>query len=223
MQQFTLPFCSATSYHIDEFIISSSNHHAYNIIRQWPSHFGVLPYPFCILLYGPKSSGKTHLARIWQQVSNALILQHHTTLSATIIKSYDAFIIEDVEFNWLPQDILHCINLLNENKKYLLITTANLFNNFDLDDLTSRMNSIFKLIIEQPDDKLMQILIFKYFSNYQISLSNQALDFLLVHLPRKFDGILYLLAKINAFALEHHRNMTVPLIKEVIITNKNIL
>ena len=216
MQQLTIPFSATTSYHLDEFIVSSSNHYAYTIIQQWPNNWGVLPYPFCILLYGPKSSGKTHITKIWQQTANAFTLSRDDALSPLLLELYDAFIIEDIELNWLSQDILHYINFFNENKKYLLITTSNSLNNFTLHDLTSRINSILKLTIAQPDDQLMQILIFKYFSNYSINLSEQVLNFLLAHLPREFDQMIYLLTKVNSFALEHRRNITVPLIKEVI-------
>lgn len=219
MQQFTLPFCANTSYHVDEFVVSSSNQDAYRTIKQWPRHWGVLPYPFFVLLQGPKSSGKTHIAKIWQQNSSALILQRHLPLSSEMLKLYNSFIIEDIELNWSQQCILHYINLLNENKKYLLITTSNVSNNFVINDLTSRINSVLKLTIQQPDDQLMQVLIFKYFSNYSINLSDQVLNFLLVHLPRKFDSIIYALTQINNFALEHRRNITVPLIKKVISNN----
>ena len=101
MQQLTIPFSATTSYHLDEFIVSSSNHYAYTIIQQWPNNWGVLPYPFCVLLYGPKSSGKTHITKIWQQTANAFTLSRDDALSPLLLELYDAFIIEDIELNWL--------------------------------------------------------------------------------------------------------------------------
>lgn len=220
--QHILPLITSEAYNIDEFIISSSNRNIYNIIQSWPKSWGVEPYKFCILLYGPKSSGKTYIAKIWQHITNARIIQKDLSVSENLCPDNNAVILEDIETNISDSDILHYINFFNEQRRYLLLTTSRRLHNFQLTDLASRINSIFTVKIDIPDDNLMKMLIFKYFANYSIKLSDNVLSFLLAILPREFNKILMMLEHINNFALINHRNITVPLIKDLIQSNNKL-
>ena len=50
----------------EDFLVASCNRDAVGWIDRWPEW----PYP-CMVLYGPPGSGKTHLARVWQQRAGA--------------------------------------------------------------------------------------------------------------------------------------------------------
>ena len=59
----------ATTYHASDFVRSKSNDEAYQWINQWPQ------WPIhCLLLYGARGCGKTHLAHIWAQKTGAQLL-----------------------------------------------------------------------------------------------------------------------------------------------------
>lgn len=218
MQQCILPLVTSNPYHPDDFILSASNKDAYNIINQWPINWGHPPYPSSVLLYGPKSSGKTYLTKIWQNLSDAYLLSNNQLLHGELVNQYKAFIIEDVE-TWSEANVLYYFNLINEingSSKYLLITTSNLSDKFKLADIKSRINSIFRLEMGPPDDELIKTLIFKLFSINSVKISNQVLNFLLLNLPRQFNEVTRLVGRINWFSLTYKRKVTVPLIKEVI-------
>lgn len=216
MQQLILPI-SSNAYHPDEFIVSSSNEVVYNAIKNWEVNWGVKPYEFTVLIYGAPASGKTFLTRIWQNPCNAKILENISDFDETILSQYNAFIIEDIENYYNQQETLnHCFNLINEYKKYLLFTTSSLTNNFTLPDLVSRINSILRVEINQPDDELMKVLIFKHFSDNSIRISNNVLEFLLGNLPRQFNLVEQLLKKINNFALQHKKSVTISMIKKIL-------
>ncbi len=51
----------------EDFCISGCNMEAFRIIKRWPNWPG-----HSIIIYGPAGSGKTHLAKIWQQKTKAL-------------------------------------------------------------------------------------------------------------------------------------------------------
>ena len=67
--------------------------------------------------------------------------------------------------------------------------------------------------IQQPDDEMMQMLIFKLFSNYSVVISNEVVNFLIRVLPREFPAIIESVKIINDFALEHKRKITIPIVK----------
>jgi chromosomal replication initiation ATPase DnaA len=216
-QQYILPLFVNSTYHLDDFINSSSNQIAYDFIENWRSVWGSKPYEHTLLLYGPPSSGKTYIAKLWQNASTAfLIKQDSNILSDEVIKEYNAFIIEDIEL-WNEVNVLHYFNLINECKKYLLITTAKAYNNFALPDLSSRLNSVMRVEIRQPDDELIKKLIFKHFSDNAIQLPEHILKYLLINLPRQFDQTMKLLKAVTNAALVHKRPVTIALIKQVLL------
>lgn len=216
--QFTIPMQDPGSYHIADFIVSTSNREAYDFITGRLQKWGVMPYDKTLLLYGEHSAGKTHLAIIWQKLTNAEILSKNNTIN---LSSNSAFIIEDIE-NQPEEQLLHYFNLAHEHKKYLLLTTANLQNNFKLPDLNSRINSILRLEIRPPDDELLEIFLFKYFSGNSLIVSRQVQSFLLKHCPRRFDLLINLLKKINQEALTYKKAVTINLVKGVLGRQENI-
>lgn len=215
-QQYILPLFGNDRYVLDNFINSPSNQIAYNSIKNWSRIWGSKPYEFTILLYGPPSSGKTYLSKIWQNLSNAFFIRKDSDiLSAEHVMKYNAFIMEDIEF-WQERNILHCFNLISECRKYLLMTTGSLANNFALQDLSSRINSVLRLEINQPDDELMSKLIFKYFSDQSVKVSDCVIEYLLINLPRQFDQIIKLLDVIMHYALVRKQAVTISLIKHAL-------
>ncbi len=215
-QQYVLPLFGNDRYVLDNFINSPSNQIAYNSIKNWSRIWGSKPYEFTILLYGPPSSGKTYLSKIWQNLSNAFFIKKDSDiLSTEHVMKYNAFIMEDIEF-WQEKKALHCFNLISEYRKYLLMTTGSLANNFALQDLSSRINSVLRLETKQPDDELMSKLIFKYFSDQSVKVSDCVIGYLLINLPRQFDQMIKLLGAITHYALVHKRAVTISLIKHVL-------
>lgn len=216
-QQYILPLFDKELWHIDNFINSASNQLTYDSVNNWPISWGSKPYELMLLICGPASSGKTYLTKIWQNLSQAFLITKNIDMlnSQELIKRHNAFIIENIE-SWDEKKLLYCFNLINEHRKYLLITTESPNNNFMLPDLSSRINSVIKLSITQPDDELMRKLIFKHFSDHSVIVTEQVINYLLVNLPRKFDHMINLLKLITHFALAHKRTVTISLIKSAL-------
>lgn len=216
-QQYILPLFVNSTYHLDDFIHSPSNQAAYELIENWRTVWGSNPYERTLLLYGPPSSGKTYITKLWRNFSNAfLIKQDSDILSDDAIKKYNAFIVEDIEL-WDEVDVLHYFNLINEYKKHLLITTSKIYNNFVLPDLSSRLNSVRRVEISKPDDELMKKLIFKHFSDNAIQIPEHILKYLLINLPRQFDQTMKLLKAVTDTALVYKKAVTIDLIKGVFL------
>jgi len=220
INQYILPLNPHELYHLDDFILSSSNEQAYNAIDNWPITWGHLPYANSLLLKGPESSGKTYLARIWQGRSQGCLLRKNEDFKSTVIEEHSSFIIEDIE-QWDEELLLHYFNAIHESGKYLLLTTAREHNNFSLKDIGSRINSIATVKIEAPDDDLLKIFLFKLFSQASIRSSMQVQNYLLSHLPRKFNEIINFIREINEFSLSNKKNLTLPLIKNYLDSKDN--
>lgn len=213
MQQTVLSFKQEASDDFNNFIVSSSNSLAYKHINDWPEDFGLLPYSKTLIIRGPKSSGKSFLAKLWANKTEALFIKKNHELTNSILAHHQAFVIDGFDKNWNEEDILHYFNIIHENGKYLLITLTTM-PEIKLADLTSRMNSVNKVDILMLDDDLMKILIFKKFSDFSIMVSDEVINYLVKILPREFPKILSSIEMLNQISLEQKRKITVPLVKE---------
>ena len=220
INQYILPLNPHEQYHFDDYILSSSNKQAFDAVNNWSETWGHLPYANSLLVSGPKSSGKTYLAKIWQGKSQSYFFEKNQDFKLLIIQGQSSFVIEDIE-HWDEELLLHYFNAIHESGKYLLLTTGRAHNNFSLKDIESRINSIATVKIEAPDDKLLEILLFKLFSQASIRSSMQVQNYLLSHLPRKFSEIINFVKEINEFSLSNKKNLTLSLIKNY-LDSKNI-
>lgn len=227
--QLTLNFQSHPSYNKDDFLIAACNKDAYRLVNQWPLKWGHAPYPYTALISGPKSSGKTYVARIWQAAATAYEISRsqnkeqklpdQTILSETLfaenLNNANAFIIEDIE-KWDEQILLHWFNKINENKKFLLLTSGQKYHKFTLPDLSSRIYSVHQVQISTPDDDILKMLIFKIFSSKSIKIAPHIVDYLLLNLPREFNEIISIIEKLDIAALTDKRPITIPFIKQIL-------
>ncbi|MBI1953998.1 MAG: hypothetical protein HYS39_00150 [Proteobacteria bacterium] len=69
-----LPLKNKEDYSEKSFYVHPSNQEAYLWIKSWPSW----PAPFC-LIYGEEGCGKTHLAHLWQSLSNAVFFDLYSS------------------------------------------------------------------------------------------------------------------------------------------------
>lgn len=215
MEQISFALASSDAYDSSEYIVSSSNDLAYTTLNNWPVNWGVRPYAKALIVQGPKSSGKTFLAKQWAEKSDALFIKKAHELTESILNQHQAFIIDGFDFSWNEERVLHHFNIINESNKYLLITTTEL-PVIKLPDLASRINSTHKINIGMLDDELMQMLIFKLFSNHSIIITNEVIQYLIKTLPRDFPEVVKAVDKLNNFALQHKRKITVPFVKQVL-------
>ena len=215
MQQIAFPLTSSNAYDSSEYIESSSNSLAYQTLNNWPSSWGIRPYEKTLIIQGPKSSGKTFLAKQWAEKSGGLFIKKMHQLTENILAEHQAFIIDGFDFSWDEESVLHHFNIIHESGKYLLVTCTEL-PCIKLPDLASRIKSAYQINIGM-DDELMKMLIFKLFSNYSIIISNEVIHYLVQHLPREFPEVIKSVEKINVFALQHQRKITVPLVKQAFL------
>lgn len=217
MQQITFLF-ENNSYNHDEFIVTKANQLALTTMQEWPNQtWGVSPYKNTLILRGPKSSGKTYMAKKWAALSQAHFIKSAHELTENILDHYRAFVIEDIERKWHEEKLLHHFNAINEQGKYLLITTSNL-PVFKLPDLESRIKALNIVDIHEPDDEMMSLLIFKLFSNYSITIDKDIIHYLMKNLAREFPEIIKAVQKINDYSAEQKKKITIQLVKHALDT-----
>lgn len=190
-------------YSRQNYIILDENKHIYNSVIEdlsWKS----------LILFGPKSSGKTHLAHIWQSINNAIFINVNNFVSE--IRYSDAFILEDVQNIKDEEMLLHCYNYMKENDKKLLITSSISPKklNFKLRDLSSRILSTISVKILPASEELLRIMLIKRFSDKQLKIDLKVINYILARIERSFYSIDKIIEKIDNESIGS--NVTVPFI-----------
>lgn len=190
-------------YSRQNYIILDENKHIYNSVIEdlsWKS----------LILFGPKSSGKTHLAHIWQSINDAIFINVNNFVSE--IRYSDAFILEDVQNIKDEEMLLHCYNYMKENDKKLLITSSISPKklNFKLRDLSSRILSTISVKILPASEELLRIMLIKLFSDKQLKIDLKVINYILARIERSFYSIDKIIEKIDNESIGS--NVTVPFI-----------
>lgn len=213
---FDLPHRAAMG--VEDFLVAGSNVQAVEQIDRWPDW----PAPL-LLLTGPASSGKTHLARLWQSRSAAgwtdaaaLTPAAPPALLATgaaVVEAADAALPEVAE-----RGLFHLINLARQSGGSLLITGRTPPRDWPavLPDLASRLRAAPLVGIAAPDDSLLCALLLKHLADRQLTVPADVITYLLPRMPRSFAAVDALAAALDRTSLARARPITVPLARQVL-------
>lgn len=210
VQQYSLNFDAIEDFLEENYIVSSANLEAYNlIIQNFPHHFGINPYPKSLLLMGAKSSGKSHMSSIWAKKNNAEFL----TPSSTIPNKALAAVIDDIEA-YDETSLLHLFNYYHEEKRFLLMTASSIAD-FTLQDLKSRINAINIVRIGNPDEEMIKILLMRCFSSRSLKVSSNVIEYLAARITRDYNSIKDTVAQLDQLSSSYKKPITIPFVKEV--------
>jgi len=169
-----------------------------------------------IFLFGPKKSGKSHLVNLWKEKNNAV--SYNKNLSKVISVNKNVFI-DDVLDISTEEDLFHLINHCKLNNLKIYFTSSIDINSYEFKfrDLYSRLREFYFLEINTPDDEMCKMFMVKLFSDKQIIIKNKEIfDFIFNRVTRTYLDIYIFVEKLDRLSLEKKRQLTIPLIKEII-------
>tara|TARA_Y100000389_G_C17389478_1_gene479018 strand:+ start:238 stop:912 length:675 start_codon:yes stop_codon:yes gene_type:complete len=198
-----------------DFYVSKSNEHVYNLLESWPKWEKNF-----LNISGEKFSGKTHLINIFLKKFKGIRFDAKLLKNDDLkkIKVYQNVILEDIDIKVDEKLIYTLINILEQENKYLIITSTDPIVNikFTLDDLRSRTKNFLLQNIEKPDDELMFALIIKNLSDRQISLEKKLIDYITKRIDRSYSNIINFIYKIDEMSLKKKKSIDFKIIKDVL-------
>ena len=213
-------------YEKDDFLVSSSNKEAYKLVNSWPEWRSRK-----IIIFGDRGTGKTHLSKIWQKNTSAIILnlnQLKKIKFESFFKKKNIFIIENIsdffdkinkkEKNNLEKQLLHFYNLIEEKKGYLLLTSliAPKLWKISLPDLKSRILSSIAVKIKKPNDQLLSSVLIKLFVDKQILIDKKIIKFIVYRSERSFANLENIVNKIDKQSLITKKKININFVKKLI-------
>tara|TARA_B100001093_G_C26393969_1_gene828305 strand:- start:3 stop:662 length:660 start_codon:yes stop_codon:yes gene_type:complete len=217
MNQLIFKFPFKTKYYEQDYYVSSNNFSAYKLIESWPKW----PDKW-VNIYGPKGSGKTHLANILKKKIDLIKILDAKNIDDEAVsrfKKLDCLIIENYEQNIDEKLFYSVLNHLKQINAYVVINSYYSMKNmeFEIRDLKSRTKNFVSLGIELPTDDLLRVIISKYFSDKQIYLSPKVAEFIIKNIERSYEKIFKFIKEIDDLSLSSGKSININLIKKVLI------
>lgn len=195
-----------------DFVVTQANALALRMIedwRGWPEGR--------LMLLGPAGSGKTHLARIWAQASEARIVAGPMLAEVQpdrLVTPAGALAIEDAEavagHPARERALFHLHNHLLAQGGRLLITAARPVAHWGvaLPDLLSRLQAMPLARLEAPDEALMTAVLVKLFADRQITAEPGVIVYLTRRIERSLAMARQIVAQLDQMALAESRPVT---------------
>lgn len=207
--QLPLAFEAKRSYARADFVPGAANESALAFIDAWPQW----PARACAV-WGPKGSGKTHLAQIWRARAEAHVLPAalEVDLVATL-RAGDAFVVDDADLVEGGAALFHLLNFVNQTGGWLLMTGVEAPPRWPtrVPDLHSRLTALPGVSLQAPDEALLARVLLKLFADRQLKLPEVLIDYLVPRLRRSFADAERIVVLIDTLALQQKRNVSVDI------------
>ena len=199
----------------DDFYISKSNKHIFDLLNRWPrweKNF--------LNIIGENFSGKTHLVNIFLKKFKGIKIESNLLKNEDLkkIKTHQNIVIENLTTAISENLFFTLCNIIEQDNKYLIVTSNQPIVNleFSLNDLKSRSKNFLLQNIEKPDDELIFALILKNLSDRQISIDKKLIEFIIKRIDRSYGKIVDFIYKIDEISLKKKKSIDLKTIKEVL-------
>ena len=198
-----------------DFLVSECNRAALQWIERWPDWRAP-----ALVLYGPPSCGKSHLAGLWLERAGGALVKGAALAQAAPdeIARSGAVALDNAEA--APEEaLLHLYNCAVEAGAGLLVVArlAPAAWPLALPDLASRLRALPAVAIAAPDDALLAALLVKHFSDRQVMVAPAVIAFLVSRIERSFAAAARLADALDQAALRRGRPVTLPLARQVLV------
>lgn len=225
-QQLLLDLPVKPNYSEIDYVESPCNWEATQWIHRWPD------WPVkMIAIYGEPGCGKTHLAHIWQEKTEARFLTLNDIFKLTphdALGEASAIVLDDVDSLFQKEGthdvasvedwMFHFYNLVKEKGTDLLLCGLQPPTQWTvtLPDLRSRLATILSIAVHPPDEEALKAVLFKLCSEHGMTLSVDVGDYILRRVERSFDRVRSLVTTLDHHTLSQHRQLTLGLVREVL-------
>lgn len=211
--QLVMPFARATSYDPADFIRGAGNEQALALIERWPDW----PYSM-LLLHGPESCGKTHLAHVFAARAHATFLAPARLGQAPadqLLVGNHAWVLDDLEAVTDAPALAQLINHARARGDYLLMTARAAASELSipLPDLRSRLRALPSVALGSPDDALLMGVLAKHFADRQLRIAPEVLAFAVQHIERSHGAAQKFVRAVDTLSLSQGRAITVALVR----------
>ncbi len=209
-----------TLYGRDNLVVSRSNCAAVEFIDQWP--FWRIPIT---ILVGDQGAGKSHLASVWCEKAKAIVVDKDN-LAQAVERSLlgENLLIDGLGEGVLNEVLLfHLFNVVNQSKatdtaSNLLITTRYYPSTWSvrLNDLVSRLRAVNLIVIDPPDDALLEGVLLKLLRERQLVINEHLIPYILLRIERSLKCIAEFVEILDQQVIKEKKRANRVLVKSIL-------
>lgn len=210
-----LPFTDGDR--LEDFLRSPANGEALDAVLRWPD------WPVtALILWGPRGSGRSHLARIWARRSGARLLDGARLgaepLPLARMAGLRHCVVDDADRLHDDATLFHLYNMIAAQGGHLLLTASRPLGawGLGLPDLVSRLRTAWSCRIGEPDDALLAALLVKQLQDRQLTVLPGVISYLARHMERSFAAARRIVRELDRVSLRTRRPITLPLARAVL-------
>jgi len=178
-------------------------------------------------IFGPPSSGKTHLLqgcafKALDEELNVVYIDFLQDAPEDVLVGLevnDWVCIDNVEsLNTVQQrDLFNLYNKSNGTGLKLIVSSTILPSELELlEDLKTRLSLATIFSLQIPDDDIKRIIIEHQVADKNISIDSKIYDYLFKYYSRDLTGLLSVIDRLDKASLQEKNNITIPLVKQVL-------
>ncbi|WP_171060806.1 hypothetical protein [Poseidonocella sp. HB161398] len=174
------------------------------------------------VLSGTANVGKTHLAEIFAQQTGALALRADRLAADSVPRAAEraAVVLEDAHLlSGAPireQIGFHLFNQARDLRQKLLVTGRGAVRDWGLrlPDLASRLTAAAQIRVTNPDTATLRMVLVKLFSDRQLAVPPETVEYALHRMERSFAAASALVASLDQASLLRHKRIDRTMIRE---------
>jgi chromosomal replication initiation ATPase DnaA len=204
-----------------DFQVGLCNKSAVALIDRWPDWHAPL-----MIISGPAASGKSHLAAVWRDRSDAFNIKPELLLTHTAeqIAEKGKHLVLDGLDPWLGDRqaetaLFHLYNIFWSDKQRSILATMRMppaQAAFAVADLASRVRASLLASIAPPDDTLLASVLIKLFQDRQINTTADVIQYILPRMERSFSSARDIVEAADRASLAGKKPVTVALMRKVL-------
>lgn len=201
---------SSPRYDRGSYTISDSNDAAWRCVNAWLDS----EEP-AMVICGPPSSGKTHLAHIAAERFDGVVMDD---ANASLPEHQNECVAFDNLPAGSPREFLTLIEeRISAGGRVILVGNGRPGDwSEGLLDLRTRIEAMPRATLNEPDEALMRIVIAKSFQDRQIVVDQRVIDYAAPRLPRTFSAAQLFVTRADKLALEKKRKISTTLAQKII-------
>ncbi|MCG8626147.1 MAG: hypothetical protein MJE68_29640 [Proteobacteria bacterium] len=232
MPQDILSFPANTDYSRGRFAIGACNRLAMDWLGRYPDWPGAVPG---LIIHGETGCGKSHLAHIWQETTQADIItslapsfDFADSAPASFMGGVEAldpdrcYVLDGVlpSDAWDDDAVFLCLErFAHKNKKgsgglLILAETPPASMPWQRADVASRLSAMTTAPITAPDDFVLDAVIQKLADDRKLLMDKEAIAYLLPRMERRFSEAKRIVDGLDVLSMRAGRRVTLPLIKQ---------
>lgn len=205
MRQLAIALPHAPALGRADFLLSPCNEAAFGWIERWPAWPGG-----ALALYGPRGSGKSHLAQLWRERSGGVLVAAEALagIAPDKLAASGAVAVDDAD-RAPERALLHLCNCCREGGASLLVVARMAPGGWPiaLPDLASRLRAMPAVAIAPPDDALLAGVLVKHFADRQVPVKPRVIAFLVRRMERSFAAAALLAEHLDHLTIGSHRQI----------------